>query len=66
MYLNNVWRANLSITGAEGIPPIGIAGNVVWASTSLRASMRLSPITGPTKAVEIVKQKLITNVPYNA
>jgi len=29
MYLNNTWRANLSITGAAGLPDVGIAGNVV-------------------------------------
>lgn len=22
MYLNNVWRPNLAITGADGLPPI--------------------------------------------
>ena len=44
MYLENVWRANLSITGCDGLPPVSMAGNVVRSSTSVRLSMRLSPI----------------------
>jgi acetylornithine deacetylase/succinyl-diaminopimelate desuccinylase-like protein len=43
MYLNNTWRANLSITGAGGLPDYNKAGNVVRPSTSLRLSMRLPP-----------------------
>lgn len=66
MYLNNVWRSNLAITGIDGIPPVGMAGNVVRPSTALRASMRLSPIMDPSKAIEVIKAKLTTDVPYNA
>lgn len=33
MYLNNTWRANMSITGAAGLPDISVAGNVVRAKT---------------------------------
>ena len=47
MYLDNVWRSSLAITGIEGIPPIKTAGNVVRAKTALRCSMRLSPIADP-------------------
>jgi len=43
MYLDNVWRPNLSITGAGGIPELTKAGNVVRAKTIVRASLRLSP-----------------------
>lgn len=43
MYLNNVWRPNLSVTGISGIPNIESAGNVVRASTSMRVSMRIGP-----------------------
>ena len=50
MYLNNTWRANLSITGAAGLPDTGIAGNVVRASTSLKLSMRLPPSGNPAEA----------------
>ena len=47
MYLDNVWCASLAITGVAGMPPIECAGNVIRPSTTLRASMRLSPATDP-------------------
>lgn len=47
MYLNNTWRANLSITGAAGLPDTSIAGNVVRASTSVKLSLRLPPTAKP-------------------
>jgi acetylornithine deacetylase/succinyl-diaminopimelate desuccinylase-like protein len=43
-----------------------MAGNAVRSSTSVRISMRLSPIMNPQKAEAIMKEKLTTNVPYNA
>ena len=49
LYLNNTWRPNLSITGAAGLPDVGIAGNVVRASTSLKLSLRLPPTANPVE-----------------
>jgi len=66
MYLNNVWRANLAITGAAGLPEIQIAGNVVRQSTSVRLSCRLPPTMSPVDATKIITEKLTTDVPYNA
>jgi len=66
MYLNNVWRPNLSITGAEGLPSIVAAGNVLRPKTTLRCSMRLCPETDPHEAKKIMVHKLTTDVPYNA
>lgn len=66
MYLGNNWQPNLSITGADGLPPIQLAGNAVRASTSVRISMRLSPIMAPADAEAIIRKKLTENVPYNA
>ena len=66
MYLNNVWRSNLSITGADGLPNTSIAGNVVRASTSVKLSLRLPPGLDPAKASDALIKKLTTDVPYNA
>ena len=66
MDLNNVWRPNLSITGIDGIPSISMAGNVLRSHTSVRLSMRLPPVADPNQALEIMKQKMTTNVPYDA
>jgi hypothetical protein len=66
IYLQNTWEPNLSITGADHLPPIQIAGNVVRPKTAVRVSMRLSPAMDPKKAQDIIVQKLTTDVPYNA
>jgi hypothetical protein len=66
MYLGNQWGANLAVTGADGLPPIQSAGNVLRASTSVRLSMRLSPAMDAKKANEIMEKILTTDVPYNA
>lgn len=66
MYLANTWGANLAITGAEGLPSISKAGNVVRASTSIRLSLRLAPTFDSAKAKQILIDKLTKNVPSNA
>ncbi len=66
MYLNNVWRPNLAITGIDGIPSISNAGNVLRPYTSVRLSMRLPPNFEPNLALEIMINKLTKDVPYNA
>ena len=66
LYLSSSWRPNLSVTGAEGLPDISKAGNVVRPSTSVRLSMRLSPNKDCNEAVQQMVEKLTTDVPYNA
>jgi acetylornithine deacetylase/succinyl-diaminopimelate desuccinylase-like protein len=66
MYLNNVWRASLAITGAGGLPSMDKAGNVIRGATTLRCSMRLPPSMDPKKAEAIMKEKLTKDVPHNA
>jgi acetylornithine deacetylase/succinyl-diaminopimelate desuccinylase-like protein len=44
LYLNNVWRASMSVTGQAGLPDMSVAGNVVRPATSVRLSIRLSPV----------------------
>ncbi|CDW83647.1 peptidase m20 [Stylonychia lemnae] len=66
LYLNKVWRPNLSITGAEGLPPIAAAGNVLRPKTTIRCSMRLCPAFDAHEAEKIITNKLTTDVPYNA
>jgi Peptidase dimerisation domain len=66
MYLSNVWKPNLSVTGIDGIPATSIAGNAVRSHTALRISMRLPPVSDPEQALKIIIEKLTSNVPYNA
>ena len=66
LYLNKAWRPNLSITGADGLPPCGIAGNVLRPKTTVKCSMRLVPTFDAHQANQIFEEKLTKNVPYNA
>jgi len=66
MYLANTWEANLAVTGADGLPAIKMAGNVVRPSTSVRLSMRLGPQMDPQVAEAAIREKLTTDVPYGA
>ena len=52
--LNRTWRPALSITGAEGLPPIASAGNVLRPQTRLKLSLRLPPtVDGERASVEL-------------
>jgi acetylornithine deacetylase/succinyl-diaminopimelate desuccinylase-like protein len=64
--LNRTWRAALSITGAEGLPEINKAGNVLRPSTTLKLSLRLPPTVDAKKAAHDLKSILEKNPPYNA
>lgn len=64
MYLNNVWRANISVTGQAGLPDIQIAGNVLRSATEVRLFIRLPPIMNPNDAFKVIHEKLTTNVPH--
>ena len=66
MYLDNVWRSSLAITGIDEIPQIMTAGNVIRPKTAMRCSMRLSPVTDPDVATKVIIDKLTKDVPYNA
>lgn len=66
MYLNNVWRPNLSVTGSDGFPPISMAGNVIRPFTAVRCSMRLPPTTDAKRANEIMEEILSKDPPNGA
>jgi len=64
--LNNGWRPYLSVTGADGLPPTAIAGNVCRPETKLKLSIRLPPTADAEVAKEKIKKLLEDNPPYNA
>lgn len=66
LVLNRTWRAALSVTGAEGLPEIKKAGNVLRPSTTLKLSLRLPPTIDAKKAAEDLKTILEENPPYKA
>ena len=48
--LNRTWRPALSVVGADGLPAIADAGNVLRPRTSLKLSLRLPPTLDGAKA----------------
>ena len=64
--LNRTWRAALSITGQDGLPPIETAGNVTLPSVSMKLSFRLPPTCDPLEAAQAIKQTLEQDPPYQA
>ena len=64
--LATTWRPTLSVTGAEGLPPLARAGNVLRPSTKLMLSFRLAPTTDPEVALGAIHQALTTDPPYGA
>lgn len=66
LLLNNTWRSTLSVTGQDGIPTLGNAGNTLRPSTSLKLSFRLPPTADPAAAARAVKKAIETDPPYGA
>ena len=64
--LNRTWRPTLSVTGVEGLPGLGSAGNVLRPSTAFKLSLRLPPLVDGNMASVRLKQLLEDNAPYNA
>lgn len=64
--LNRTWRPALSVTGADGLPALGSAGNVLRPHTSLKLSMRLPPTVDGEEATRRMKETLEADPPQNA
>lgn len=64
--LNRTWRPTLSVTGAEGLPALQDAGNVLRPYTAFKLSLRLPPLVDAGQAVQDLKALLEDNAPYQA
>jgi len=64
--LNRTWRPTLSVTGVEGFPELGNAGNVLRPYTAFKLSLRLPPLVEGNEASLRLKALLEDNAPYNA
>jgi len=64
--LNRTWRPTLSVTGADGLPELGSAGNVLRPHTAFKLSLRLPPLVDGHEASVKLKSLLEDNAPYNA
>lgn len=66
LLLNRTWKANMAITGADGLPKIQDAGNVLRSETSIRASLRIPPTLDPEKAKKDLMEIITKDPPYGA
>jgi acetylornithine deacetylase/succinyl-diaminopimelate desuccinylase-like protein len=64
--LNRTWRPALSVTGADGLPPLASAGNVLRPQTSLKLSLRLPPTVDGAEASRQLQATLESDPPQNA
>jgi acetylornithine deacetylase/succinyl-diaminopimelate desuccinylase-like protein len=66
LLVNNTWRPTLAVTGADGLPPMGAAGNVLLPEIALKVSLRLPPTVDPERASRAVRAALERDPPYGA
>jgi len=64
--LNRTWRPFLSVVGANGLPPISNAGNVLRPYTELKLSLRVPPLIDGAQATRDLKRILEADPPYGA
>ncbi len=58
LVLNRTWRPQLTVVGAEGLPPSASAGNVLRPKTALKLSLRLPPTVDAEVASKALKKAL--------
>ena len=66
LVLNRTWRPALSITGADGLPALSSAGNVLRPYTSVKLSLRLPPTLDGKRGGELLQDALLKDPPYGA
>ncbi|HLY52307.1 MAG TPA: M20/M25/M40 family metallo-hydrolase [Steroidobacteraceae bacterium] len=66
LIINSTWRATLAVTGADGLPPVGSAGNVLLPQLTVKLSLRTPPTCDAARAAEAVRETLERDPPYGA
>jgi acetylornithine deacetylase/succinyl-diaminopimelate desuccinylase-like protein len=66
LIINSTWRATLAVTGADGLPPVGSAGNVLLPELAVKLSLRLPPTCDAARAERAVREALEREPPYGA
>ena len=64
--LNRTWRPFLSVVGADHIPAIKDAGNVLRPKTALKLSLRIPPLVEGARATADLKRILEADPPHDA
>jgi acetylornithine deacetylase/succinyl-diaminopimelate desuccinylase-like protein len=66
LLLNATWRPAVEIIGADGLPSIEDAGNVLRAVTALNVSVRLPPTCDAQVATAAITAAMTDDPPYGA
>ncbi len=66
LVLARTWSPTLTVTGQEGLPPLGRAGNVLRPRTRLKLSFRLPPTCDSARAMARLKEVLEADPPHGA
>jgi acetylornithine deacetylase/succinyl-diaminopimelate desuccinylase-like protein len=66
LIINSTWRGTLAVTGADGLPAIGSAGNVLLPELAVKLSLRLPPTCDAPRATQAVRETLERDPPYRA
>jgi len=64
LIINNTWRSTLAVTGADGLPPLLSAGNVLLPELAVKLSLRLPPTCDAARAARAVREALEREPPY--
>jgi acetylornithine deacetylase/succinyl-diaminopimelate desuccinylase-like protein len=66
LLINSTWRATLAVTGADGLPSVLSAGNVLLPQLACKLSLRLPPTCDAARAAQAVREALTREPPYGA
>ncbi len=64
--LDRTWRPALAVIGADGLPLVGVGGNVLRPMTALALSLRLPPRVDAEVAAAALSRALTQDPPYGA
>ncbi len=64
--LARTWKPQLAITGANGLPEVETAGNVMLPYCTVKVSLRCPPTLNSAEKAKELKELLTSNPPYGA
>jgi acetylornithine deacetylase/succinyl-diaminopimelate desuccinylase-like protein len=66
LLLNSTWKPTLTVTGIDGLPNVGNAGNVLAPRLSVKLSFRVPPTADAAEAAAAIRRTLESDPPYKA
>jgi acetylornithine deacetylase/succinyl-diaminopimelate desuccinylase-like protein len=66
LLINSTWRSTLAVTGADGLPAVLSAGNVLLPELALKLSLRVPPTCDTARATAAVRAALVEDPPYGS